>query len=194
MKTITEEQYKSISERLDIEVELIKAVQSVETNGLGYHENNLLKILFEAHIFHRLTNGIYSKNNLDISSLKWNRSLYIGGIKEYNRLNKAYELNLEAALQSASWGLFQIMGFNYKACGYLSIYSFINDVKKGLYQALQQFLQYCKTRNILNLLKEYKWAEFAKAYNGLSYKKNRYDTKLKSAYFKYKNINLNLVK
>ena len=41
---------------------------------------------------------------------------------QYKRLCKAYLLDQSAALQSCSWGKFQIMGFNYKAAGF-------NDVK-----------------------------------------------------------------
>ncbi|MEJ2621539.1 MAG: N-acetylmuramidase domain-containing protein [Candidatus Thiodiazotropha sp.] len=41
-----------------------------------------------------------------------------GGAAEHTRLKKTSTLNETAALKSAPWGKFQIMGFNYKAVGY----------------------------------------------------------------------------
>lgn len=187
MSKLTEKDYRDLSLKYNLEVALIKAVEEVESNGNGYLDNGLLKILFEAHIFSRFTKHKYDKTNLSISSLFWNRSLYKGGIKEYLRLEEAYSLDLESALKSCSYGSFQIMGFNYKICGYNNVYEFVSDVRMGLLYGLNQFIKYCIGTNILIHLKSYKWNTFAKLYNGLGYLKNKYNIKLKNAYHKYKN-------
>ncbi|OOV89142.1 hypothetical protein MF4836_34345 [Pseudomonas sp. MF4836] len=44
------------------------------------------------------------------------------GRPQYERLITAYRLDEEAALQACSWGKFQIMGFNYRAAGFDSVY------------------------------------------------------------------------
>ena len=182
IKTITNEEYINLSNSYGLEIEVIKAVESVEANGNGYILNNLPKILFEAHIFHRLTHGKYDKKYLKLSSLVWNRSLYKGGINEYVRLSEAFDLNQEAALKSCSWGLYQIMGFNYASCGYETVYEFIEDVKKGLVYCLKQFLSYCNKNKLIGYLKNKNWVEFSRRYNGLSYAINKYHIKLKKAY------------
>lgn len=48
---------------------------------------------------------------------KWDKSKYLGGAHEYKRLEIAKKIDEECALKSASWGMFQIMGFNFAYCG-----------------------------------------------------------------------------
>lgn len=56
---------------------------------------------------------------------KWEKGHYKGGMGEYDRLEQARKIHPEAADSSASWGMFQIMGFNYAACGKKSVESFV---------------------------------------------------------------------
>src|ERR1035437_7175065 len=129
MKSIlTEQNFKDAANTLPIEVAAIKAVSEVESNGSGFFSNDAPKILFEAHSFHTLTNGEYDASHPNISSPVWNKALYYGGIREYDRLNIAKTLNETAALQSASWGKFQIMGGNFKKCGYANVQDFVTDM------------------------------------------------------------------
>ena len=186
MTEITQEQYVELSKEYGLEIALIKAVEQVESNGDGYLSNEDLKILFEGHIFSKLTNGKYDKSNLTISYLKWVRTFYKGGIAEYDRLEEAYKLDALQALKSASWGTFQIMGFNYEVCGYSSVVDFVQDVRIGLYYCLKHFFTYCTNRKLIDKLKKKDWRGFAKSYNGLGYEKNSYHTKLENAYKKYK--------
>ncbi|MGA0525154.1 N-acetylmuramidase domain-containing protein, partial [Escherichia coli] len=51
---------------------------------------------------------------------------YVGGAGEWDRLARAIEINRPAALESASWGLFQIMGFHWKLLGFASVQAFVN--------------------------------------------------------------------
>jgi hypothetical protein len=46
------------------------------------------KILFEAHWFHKFTNGIYDKSHPNISSSVWNKELYYYGKKNIIDLMK----------------------------------------------------------------------------------------------------------
>ena len=66
---ISESAFKSAALQLDCEVAAIKAVASVESLGSPFLSNGQPKILFEAHIFHRLTKGKYSKTHPNIRHL-----------------------------------------------------------------------------------------------------------------------------
>ena len=69
--------------------------------------------------------------------------LYKGGEKEYERIDKAMALNTKAALESASWGRFQIMGFNYQNAGFAAVETFINamfESEASSFGRLYQFL------------------------------------------------------
>src|SRR5690606_3307933 len=117
MKTIQECDYVTAANLLGCEVAAVKAVAEVESAGGGFQSDGQPKILFERHYFHRLTNGKYSKTHPDIS----NPSAGGYGSNQHGRLAKAAKLDREAALQSASWGKFQIMGSHWKSLGYTSL-------------------------------------------------------------------------
>ncbi|RGQ14718.1 DUF3380 domain-containing protein [Bacteroides cellulosilyticus] len=44
------------------------------------------------------------------------RLYYKGGISEYDRLEQTRKINRKVADASVSWGMFQIIGFNYAIC------------------------------------------------------------------------------
>jgi len=167
---------------LGCEVEAIKAVCKVEAPRGGFLEDGRPVILFEAHIFSKLTTHQYDYSHPSISSPEWNRTLYLGGPREYERLALAKTLHKEAALKSASWGKFQILGINYKQCGYESVLTYVDDMYIGEKEHLMAFVRFCKMKNLDRALRENDWKDFARRYNGPKYEENKYDVKLKKYY------------
>lgn len=171
----------------------LKAVQQVETGGRGgFFSPGRPAILFEGHIFwtqlkKRGSNPEdYVKGNENILYPKWEKGHYKGGIGEYDRLEQARKINREAADASASWGMFQIMGFNYAACGEESIESFVRSMCESEFKQLLLTANFIKKNSqMLQALQARDWAVFAKCYNGPAYAQNRYDVKLEAAYQKY---------
>lgn len=185
-KKLTEADYKAVAKKFNIEVATLKAVVSVESGGSGFFSDGTPKILFEAHIFSRLTGHRYDKTNPNISSYFWNKKLYKGGTYENARLGEACKLNRNAGLQSASWGLFQIMGFNYAVCGFKTLQAFINAMYKSEAEHLKAFCNFIRNKKIDGYLRNKNWARFAFFYNGAGYLLNRYDSKLKAAYEQFR--------
>ena len=129
---MTEEDFILVARLLDVEVTALKAVQQVETGGRGgFFAPGKPAILFEGHIFwnqlkkRNINPESHVKGNENILYPKWEKGHYKGGMGEYDRLEQARKINHEAADASASWGMFQIMGFNYAACGEKSVDSFV---------------------------------------------------------------------
>lgn len=91
-----------------------------------------------------------------------------------------------AAISSASWGLFQIMGFNHKVCGCEDVKEFVERMKENEDSQLALFTAFVQSNKLDDFLREKDWAGFAKRYNGPAYAENRYDEKLKNAYEKHK--------
>lgn len=186
-KLLTEQDYKDAAKELGCEVAAIKAVASVESGGRsGFMKDGITpKILFEGHWFHKLTNGRFTNNeNANISYPRWIRKYYKEN--QHNRLQKASKLNRDAALKSASWGKFQVMGFNYKISGFKTLQEFINSMYESERGHLMAFVAFVKHRRLDDELRRKDWAGFAYGYNGSGYKKNRYDEKMESAYNKYR--------
>ncbi len=187
--------YAETARLLGVEEAAVRAVSEVESGGRsGFLPDGRPMILFEGHIFWRelKKRGIdpeqYKDEYEDVLFQKWDRASYKGGAAEHNRLRKAATINEEAALCSASWGMFQIMGFNHKACGYDTVQEYVENIKSGSNSHLLGFARFLKNSGIDKDLRNLDWAGFAEKYNGPGYKQNRYDEKLQNAYLKYKKL------
>lgn len=181
---LSESDFKSAAESLNCDIEAIKAFAKVESRGSGFLPDGRPVILFERHIFNRLLKekGVYC-NDTSICSPK--SGGYLGGAREHDRLDKAIAVDRESALQSASWGMFQCMGFNWKVCGYPSLRDFINAANRSEKDHLDMFVGFIKSNNkLLTAVRNKDWPTAARIYNGPAYKKNNYDVKLAQAYSK----------
>ena len=181
MKTLQECDFVTAANLLGCEVAAIKAVAEVESNGGGFLSSGEPKILFEGHYFYELTKGRFGISN--VSYPKWISTYY--NQNQHERLAKAVKLDRDAALQSASWGKFQIMGKHWKKLGYDSLQSFITAMYANETEHLMAFVKYVKVFGLADELKRKDWAGFAKGYNGSGYAKNKYDQKMKTAYEKF---------
>jgi hypothetical protein len=165
--------------KIGCQVAAVRAVIDVESRG-GFLPDTRPKILFERHYFARLTKGEFSGSNPDISNPKWGG--YKGGAAEYERLGRAIKLDRDAALRSASWGAFQIMGDNYKLCGFATAEDFVKAMVSGAPAQLDAFVAFIKKTGLSDELIRTDWAGFARGYNGPAYRANKYDDKLGAAY------------
>ena len=179
---LTDVDYNKAAIILGVDVATIKAVAEIESKGEGFLNNGKPKILFEGHWFSKFTGGAHDKDNPTISYKTWTKKNYLGNEKEYSRLNAAISLDKAAALKSASWGKFQIMGFNHKQCGYQDVESFVTDMYKSEHYHLMAFVRLIKSMKWDAQLKAKDWKGFAKKYNGPGYEKNKYDIKIQQAY------------
>ncbi|MBM9595120.1 N-acetylmuramidase domain-containing protein [Roseitranquillus sediminis] len=179
---LTREDQLAAAERLGVDIAVIKAVTAVEARGTGYIRNTDMPwILFEGHWFHRLTRGVYTDRYPHLSYPTWTKKFYKGGRGEYDRLIEAIGLcdEPDPALKSASWGLFQIMGFNHELAGFPDVRRFVNAMATSEGAQLDAFVSFVLAQPVMaEHLREKRWAEFAKRYNGPGYQQNQYDTKL----------------
>lgn len=186
----------AIAQEYGVEPAVILAIQSVESGGNGFFEDGRPKILFEGHIFWRelekkgLNPAALRAGNENIIYQSWTREHYYGGVKEYDRLAEAKKIDEEAALKSASWGEFQIMGFNHDVVGYSDVYSFVEAMHTAGKNQLGSLMGYLKGNNLIRHVQgaSKNWAALAKGYNGPSYAVNQYDVKMKAAYDRFSKI------
>jgi hypothetical protein len=183
--SFTKKKAAEIATQLGCEPAVVLAVAEVESGGRHDLPDGRPQILFEAHWFSKLTKGKYDASHPGISSPVWDRSLYKGGAAEYGRLNAAIALDAEAALQSASWGLFQIMGFNHKAAGFERVTDFVNFIKGPDDSDMEAFCNFVKANpKILKAMQEKDWKTFALHYNGPGAVAS-YSAKMADAYAKF---------
>ncbi len=178
------------ADRLGVPLACVRAVNEVESTGLGFLSDGRPKILFERHIFWKRleARGIdpapISAKYPNICSQATGG--YQGGAAEYTRLAAAELINAGAAYESASWGAFQVMGYHWERLGYSSVDDFVARMENGEGDQLDAFVRYVAADPALvAALKGRKWAVFARGYNGPGYARNLYDVKLARAYDKY---------
>jgi hypothetical protein len=160
------------------------SVLSVETSGFGYLPDRRPKILFERHIFSRLTGGQYDAQDPDISQ-PTSGGYGPSGAHQYDRLNAALQLDETAALKSASWGLGQIMGENFSAAGYKSVDAMVNDMVASEDSHLRAMVSFISAQHLVRPLMDHNWPSFARCYNGPNYAANNYDGLLGRFYAQY---------
>lgn len=177
------------AQRLGVESATVRAAAEVESNGSGFLPDGRPKILFERHIFSRLTNRKHDQAHPDLSNP--DPGNYDGGAAEYSRLYRALQLDGEAAVLACSWGAFQIMGFNWPACGEKSREGFLLAMHHDMDAHLSLFVAYVSGQKLGQYLQRQDWKGFAERYNGPASTdqksgRNRYAEKLAAAYARHK--------
>jgi hypothetical protein len=93
------------------------------------------------------------------------------GKHQYERLCKAYVLDRAAALESCSWGKFQIMGFNFKAAGYADVFAFVKGMSTGDPAHIKAFLKFAKSNKVLlSGLQDKNYEQIAEGHNGTGWR------------------------
>ena len=178
---------------LGADVSSVMAVAQVEAGGrAGFAADGRPIIRYELHIFHQRTHGIYAKSHPHLSqpSLKTGNPFHVGGQpNEWSLMYGAMILRdakgnqrTTEAWSSASWGMFQVMGFNHISVGWPDIHGFARDMCASEANQLRAFLGFVRSSKLTSAIVAHDWARFAQGYNGAGYAVNQYDTKIAAAY------------
>lgn len=189
-RALTKADFEAAAGALGCSVAVVRAVAHVESAGSGFLPDGRPTILYEAHIFDRLTRGRYraftDTRGIPISTQNWSRKNYgESGEYQYSRMGVAATYDSNVAHESTSWGMFQLMGMNWRALRYADLTQFLGCMESAAGQ-LDGFVRFVKANNLAGFLHDLKWAEFARGYNGPSYTENAYDAKLAAAYVRFR--------
>lgn len=191
--------YCRTAKLLNVNVASIRAVAAVEASGGGFDKSGRAKILFERHLFysnlrkHGVANKAYELNphicNPDTGG-------YIGGAKEYDRLNAAikicnhFNVPIAEALKACSIGRFQVLVKWWEQCGYSSAEEMFNACMEDEGVHLHVFAEYILDNGLADELRRQDWKGFASGYNGSNYRRYGYHIKMSNAYDDFKNIKI----
>lgn len=166
----------------------VLAINEVESRGRGYFRSGDPAILFERHIMYRRLKR--KRIDPEYWHQRWPDIVnprpggYVGGQQEHTRLDDAKDIDIASAIESASWGAFQIMGMHWQRLDYASAEDFEQRMRSGdeadHFDAFVRFIQ--ADDAILEALRQRDWAAFARRYNGPNYAENKYHIKLAVAY------------
>ncbi|MFT3767327.1 MAG: N-acetylmuramidase family protein [Minicystis sp.] len=181
--------YENAARELGVETAAVHAVATVESGGrTGFDSRKRPKIRYENHYFQRLTHRRYDRSHPQLSCAYNSRNYRLTHGRhsdQYQLLHQAFALAPEAAVQSVSWGMFQVMGENYRNVGWRDLEQFVKDMFYSEGQHMRAFLGFCRHNGLVPYLRNHNWAAFARAYNGPSYAENAYDVKMRNYYQQY---------
>jgi hypothetical protein len=179
--------FESAARELGAEAAAVRAVSEVESGGrTGFDASKRPKILFETHHFRRHSGGKFNTSHPELTA-QYKTKLQRASYKkdQWTVIRSAFALDPHAAVKSASWGMFQVLGSNAEDCGWKSLEQFVTDMFYSEGQHMRAFLGFCKANNLTRYLVRKDWKSFARGYNGPSYAAFAYDTKMAAAYRRY---------
>ena len=191
---LTDEDFREVAEELGVEVAAIKAVVEIEagTKHEGFWANGKPIINFDLSMFRKFA----ARNKINLSRYqrshavvfaKPNRARY-GSYQaaQQARLDAARTIDDKTAIEGTFWGMFQLGGFNWKVCGTSSPDEFVRLMSRSERDQLELFAEFIRETGMLPLLKAKNWSAFARRFNGPSYARRGYHTRLARAYAKHK--------
>jgi hypothetical protein len=171
----------AVATSLLVGVQEVWTVLNVETSGCGFLPDRRPEILYERHVFHRLTGGRFDDGDLSDPSPG---GYGAGGAHQYDRLTAAMNLDRAAALQSASWGLGQVLGENFKIGGFASVDEMVQAMSDSEDTQITAVGAFILGRRLDRALATHDWASFARGYNGPAFATNHYDVRLRGEFQK----------
>ncbi|MEI7486287.1 MAG: N-acetylmuramidase domain-containing protein [Chryseobacterium sp.] len=175
-----------ISKAFNFELAVMLSFIEVETGGQGFDsKTGKIIIQFEPSWYKKKApyapSGLWSLNKVDVQA------------KEWPAFTNAFKLNENAAMESTSIGLPQIMGFHYKRLGFNSVGEMWDHAKESLENQIWQLAKFIDTdKNLKKAILNKDWFTIAKIYNGAGflelarkYKREPYNISMEKAYKKY---------
>lgn len=182
---LTEKDFEEVADSLGVEVAAIKAVVDIEAGRTheGFYAPGKPLINFDLPLFRRFA----SKRGVNVSKYSKSHPIVFTSSKgsqktAHRRLDAAKSINKNAAYEGTFWGMFQIGGFNWKRCGAESLNDFVEKMSRSERDQLDLFANFITNTGLVKHLKNKNWAAFARGYNGPSYARRNYHTRMASAY------------
>lgn len=175
-----------------LEPAALLAVAEVESGGtafasVGGRREPLIR--FEGHYFHRLIGSEAARTKAVAAGLA---SPTPGKVKNPNgqaarweMLERAIAIDAQAARESCSWGVGQVMGSHWKWLGFASVLELVAMARRDVTGQIELMVRFIEKSNLKGALERGDWAAFARGYNGPAYQQNAYDTKMAKAHARW---------
>lgn len=191
-KRLTGSAIAAAAKKLDVPVATIHAVIAVESYGIGtaFLPDGRVRVQYEPHVMYRRLRDKFGRERADRALREFPKlvaraagSYQSSEVEDRDMDAAARFIDRQCALESASWGLFQIMGYHWRFLGFSTLQDFVNAMYRDEAAHLDAFCRFVLAQPAMHAnLKKRNWAAFARMYNGPAYVLNRYDVKLAQAY------------
>lgn len=184
-RALEKRDFINAANRIDCAPWNLKAFHQVESRGAGFDSKGRLKMLYEPHVVHKRTNGTLSNQRVSVlwknseimvplSYPKWRRNPR--GMREFHPYDLDFDSRWQllaaayrrhpAAIEGASYGAFQIMGYWSERLGYGSTLNLIRDLYEGEKNHLAAAIRFLRMAEAFDDLRRGNWEALARKYNG----------------------------
>jgi hypothetical protein len=153
-KAITQMDIWEIGQSLKVNPAVIDGIGKTESAGFGWFPNGQIKILPEPHIFYKylpkdqkaaaLKAGLATRSYKETKATGHYKRMTNGPGPRYALFERMIAFNETAAYMAISSGTFQIMGFNFKVCGFDSAKQMFEAFCDSEAVQLQAFVNFIK--------------------------------------------------
>ena len=174
--------------RLKIETAALLAVAEVEAAGHVYavvNGRNEPLIRWEGHYFDKRLKGI-ARDQARAKGLAHPKAGKVKNPKDqagrWKILRAAMAIDRQAALESISGGVGQVMLAHWKTLKYASVDAMFDRMREDAAGQVETMVRYIVEFGLVDELQRRDFTAFARGYNGAGFRKNAYHTKMASAY------------
>jgi hypothetical protein len=175
----------------DMEPAALLSVADVESGGRPYAVIRGRKeplIRFEGHYFDRRLSG----DKQERARKAGLASPVPGAVRNpftqsarWRLLARAEAIDRQAARESVSWGLGQVMGAHWKLLGYSNVDTFVSAVRESVAGQARVMARFIAKAGLADALKRHDWRAFARGYNGPLFARHSYDRRIAEAFVAY---------
>ncbi|MDE3185276.1 MAG: N-acetylmuramidase family protein [Bacteroidota bacterium] len=180
-KKITPNEIAALAQRNGYTFAQLMALIEVESSGIGFSEKTgRIIIQFEPNWF-----------KIEYKDWKAHQGTWINNgvsdqTKEWIAFDNAFAIDPDAAMESTSIGMMQVMGFHWKELGFETVGAMWDFAKESEANQVEIAIKFIKLNPKLDkALKNKDWPTVAYYYNGSGYKKFNYDHRLLAAFIKH---------
>jgi len=167
--------YQRVAKDLDVTPAQVRAFAIVESDEKPFTPGGNPVVRFEAARWRKYR--IAEKAALAFDNAKNSKDLDV----RWAQFEKMRAVNEQAAIMSHSFGIWQVMGFNYARCLCADPVTFLNEnmAVEGQFKMFKRFV--LSSPNLLAALRKGDAEKVAYHYNGPGYAANKYDVKWAAA-------------
>lgn len=166
----TDEDHLRIAQSLKIDAAALQTIIEVEapviTRKVALDGRPF--IIYDREIFSRITGHKYDESNPVVSNPTHDfKNQTLDQKIQWNLLAEAYGLDRDAALSATEWGIFTILGSNFKSSGFQTVGEFVRFISESEANQLEAvLLGFVRGHKLEDALKSHDWESFARKYIG----------------------------
>ncbi len=185
---LTATEIEKAAREFGLEPAALLAIAEIESAGQVFAKvdgRNEPLIRFEGHYFDRRLSGA-KQDKARAAGLASPTAGTVANPRaqaaRWQMLDRAADIDHQAAYESTSWGLGQVMGAHWRWLGFDDVDALVTEARSGAAGQARLMARYLDKAGLTDALNRHDWEAVGHGYNGPGFRKNGYHLKLADAY------------